>query len=116
MSPKSGLKRLVYRNYCKIEAMSLGRDQRWYNDGSGGDLSASNSILPACSGRKALGQFDFIDSSLGGRKVLVAGMFDFLNVFSTINFEVIFQLTMLAMIVIAGPAVVILLAFRGGNL
>ncbi|WP_404791248.1 photosystem II reaction center protein Ycf12/Psb30 [Altericista sp. CCNU0014] len=43
-------------------------------------------------------------------------MFDFLNVFSTINFEVIFQLTMLAMIVIAGPAVVFLLAFRGGNL
>jgi hypothetical protein len=53
---------------------------------------------------------------LGGQKVLVAGIFDFLNVFSTINFEVIFQLTMLAMIVIAGPAVVFLLAFRGGNL
>jgi hypothetical protein len=53
---------------------------------------------------------------LGGQNVLVAGMFDFLNVFSTINFEVIFQLTMLAMIVIAGPVVVFLLAFRGGNL
>jgi Photosystem II complex subunit Ycf12 len=48
--------------------------------------------------------------------VVVAGIFDFLDVFSTINWEVIFQLTMLAMIVIAGPAVVFLLAFRGGNL
>lgn len=48
--------------------------------------------------------------------MLVAGIFDFLNIFSTINFEVIFQLAMLAMIVIAGPAVVVLLAFRGGNL
>jgi hypothetical protein len=95
-------------------------DQRWYNDGSGGYLSVPNGILPAFSRREALGQYNFslifIDSSLGGRKVLVAGMFDFLNVFSTINFEVIFQLTMLAMIVIAGPAVVVLLAFRGGNL
>jgi Photosystem II complex subunit Ycf12 len=53
---------------------------------------------------------------LGGRNVLVAGIFDIFNVFSNINFEVIFQLTMLAMIVIAGPAVVLLLAFRGGNL
>jgi Photosystem II complex subunit Ycf12 len=53
---------------------------------------------------------------LGGRNVLVAGIFDIFNVFSSINFEVIFQLTMLAMIVIAGPAVVLLLAFRGGNL
>jgi hypothetical protein len=48
--------------------------------------------------------------------MLVAGIFDIFNIFSTINFEVIFQLTMLAMIVIAGPAVVFLLAFRGGNL
>jgi hypothetical protein len=43
-------------------------------------------------------------------------MFDFLNIFSAINWEVIFQLTMLAMIVIAGPVVVFLLALRGGNL
>lgn len=48
--------------------------------------------------------------------MVVAGIFDFLNVFSTVNWEVIFQLTMLAMIVIAGPVVVFLLAFRGGNL
>jgi Photosystem II complex subunit Ycf12 len=53
---------------------------------------------------------------LGGPTVVVAGLFDFLDVFSNINFEVIFQLTMLAMIVIAGPAIVFLLAFRGGNL
>ncbi|MGB8702902.1 MAG: photosystem II reaction center protein Ycf12 [Thermosynechococcaceae cyanobacterium] len=43
----------------------------------------------------------------------MAGIFD---IFSAINFEVIFQLLMLAMIVIAGPVVVFLLAFRGGNL
>ena len=106
--------------YCKIELIAFVRDQRWYNDGSGGYLSTPNSVLLVFSESQTLRQYDFslifIDSLLGGRKVLVAGMFDFLNVFSTINFEVIFQLTMLAMIVIAGPAVVILLAFRGGNL
>jgi hypothetical protein len=32
------------------------------------------------------------------------------------NFEVIFQLTCLALIVIAGPVVVVLLAARGGDL
>lgn len=36
--------------------------------------------------------------------------------FSSINFEVIAQLTMLALIVIAGPAVIFVLAFRGGDL
>ncbi|NJL84979.1 MAG: photosystem II reaction center protein Ycf12 [Leptolyngbyaceae cyanobacterium SM1_1_3] len=35
---------------------------------------------------------------------------------SSINFELIAQLTMLAMIVIAGPAIVFLLAARGGDL
>jgi len=35
---------------------------------------------------------------------------------SSINFEVIAQLTMLALIVIAGPAVIFVLAFRGGDL
>ncbi len=35
---------------------------------------------------------------------------------SNINFEVILQLTMLVMIVIAGPAVVALLWARGGDL
>jgi hypothetical protein len=39
-----------------------------------------------------------------------------LNFFGSINFEVIAQLTMLAMIVIAGPVIVFLLALRGGDL
>ncbi|EAW33604.1 photosystem II reaction center protein Ycf12/Psb30 [Lyngbya sp. PCC 8106] len=38
------------------------------------------------------------------------------NFFSNINFELIAQLTMLALIVIAGPVVIFLLAFRGGDL
>jgi hypothetical protein len=50
---------------------------------------------------------------LGGKRVLVAGIFD---IFSAINWQVVFQLMMLAMVVIAGPVVVVLLAFRGGNL
>ena len=35
---------------------------------------------------------------------------------SNINFELIAQLTMLGMIVIAGPAIVFLLFLRGGDL
>ncbi len=35
---------------------------------------------------------------------------------SNINFEVIAQLAMLAAVVIAGPVVIFLLAFRNGNL
>jgi Photosystem II complex subunit Ycf12 len=38
---------------------------------------------------------------------------DFLG---NINFEVIFQLTCLALVVISGPVVVILLSLRGGDL
>ncbi|NER83437.1 MAG: photosystem II reaction center protein Ycf12 [Leptolyngbya sp. SIO1D8] len=38
------------------------------------------------------------------------------NFFGSINFELIAQLTMLAMIVIAGPVIVFLLAARGGDL
>jgi len=38
------------------------------------------------------------------------------NFFSNISFELIAQLTMLAMIVIAGPVIVFLLAARGGDL
>ena len=38
------------------------------------------------------------------------------GVLSSINFELIAQLTMLAMIVIAGPAIVFLLFLRGGDL
>ncbi len=35
---------------------------------------------------------------------------------SNINFEIIAQLSMLAAVVIAGPVVIFLLAFRNGNL
>ncbi|MEL6397536.1 MAG: photosystem II reaction center protein Ycf12 [Cyanobacteria bacterium J06607_6] len=38
------------------------------------------------------------------------------NLFGGISFELIAQLTMLAMIVIAGPVIVFLLAARGGDL
>lgn len=38
------------------------------------------------------------------------------NFFGSINFELIAQLLMLAFIVIAGPVVIVLLAFRGGDL
>jgi hypothetical protein len=38
------------------------------------------------------------------------------DLFSSINFEVIAQLTMLAAIVIAGPVVIVLLALRGGDM
>jgi hypothetical protein len=42
---------------------------------------------------------------------------DFLtNFVGGINFEAIVQLTFLAMIVIAGPVVIFVLAFRGGDL
>lgn len=45
---------------------------------------------------------------------------DILNSFSTaftsINWEVIVQLTMIGLIIIAGPAVIFLLAARGGDL
>ena len=36
--------------------------------------------------------------------------------FGNINFELIAQLTMLGLIVFAGPVVIALLAFRGGDL
>ncbi|MGF1519780.1 MAG: photosystem II reaction center protein Ycf12/Psb30 [Nodosilinea sp.] len=38
------------------------------------------------------------------------------NILSNINFELIAQLTMLGMIVIAGPVIVFLLFLRGGDL
>ncbi|MEM9162682.1 MAG: photosystem II reaction center protein Ycf12 [Cyanobacteria bacterium P01_F01_bin.4] len=41
---------------------------------------------------------------------------DFFSVFSSINFVVIAQLIVLAMVVIAGPAIVFLLVARGGDL
>ena len=45
--------------------------------------------------------------------LVLAGIFDFIG---GIDFVVIFQLLSLALIVLAGPAVVVLLAFRGGDL
>ena len=39
-----------------------------------------------------------------------------LDSLGNVNFEAILQLTMLALIVIAGPAVIFVLAFRGGDL
>jgi hypothetical protein len=38
------------------------------------------------------------------------------NILAGINFEVIFQLTMLGMIILAGPVIVFLLFLRGGDL
>lgn len=38
------------------------------------------------------------------------------NLFSNINYEAIVQLTFLALIVLAGPLVIFVLAFRGGDL
>ena len=41
---------------------------------------------------------------------------DSMELFAALNLEPIFQLTFLALIVIAGPAIVFVLAFRGGDL
>lgn len=38
------------------------------------------------------------------------------DVFSNLNVEAIFQLTFVSLIMIAGPVVIFLLAFRGGDL
>ena len=43
----------------------------------------------------------------------LASIFD---VFSNIDFNVIFQLTFVALIMISGPVVIFLLALRGGDL
>jgi hypothetical protein len=39
-----------------------------------------------------------------------------MDVLANINWEVVFQLTCVGLIVIAGPAVIFVLAFRNGNL
>jgi hypothetical protein len=51
--------------------------------------------------------------TLGRRKGKMDALF---NAFTSINWEVIFQLLSVALIVIAGPVVIFLLAFRNGNL
>ncbi len=38
------------------------------------------------------------------------------NIFSNINFELIAQLTMLALVVVSGPVVIVLLAAREGDM
>ena len=38
------------------------------------------------------------------------------NLFSSIDFNVVFQLTCVALIMISGPVVIFLLALRGGDL
>ncbi len=43
-------------------------------------------------------------------------MSSIINAVSSLNWEVIAQLTMLGLIVIAGPAVIVVLASRGGDL
>jgi hypothetical protein len=47
----------------------------------------------------------------------LGGAMDFLsNVVGGVNWEAIVQLTFVSMIMIAGPVVIFLLAFRGGDL
>ncbi|GAP97904.1 photosystem II reaction center protein Ycf12/Psb30 [Leptolyngbya sp. NIES-2104] len=41
---------------------------------------------------------------------------EFLSFLNDVNFEAIVQLTLVAMIMLAGPIVIFLLAFRGGDL
>ncbi|BAU10945.1 hypothetical protein LEP3755_14370 [Leptolyngbya sp. NIES-3755] len=41
---------------------------------------------------------------------------EFLSFLNDVNFEAIVQLTLIAMIMLAGPVVIFLLAFRGGDL
>jgi hypothetical protein len=50
-------------------------------------------------------------------RVHLGAKMDFItNFFSAIDFTVIFQLTFVALIMIAGPVVIFLLALRGGDL
>ena len=44
---------------------------------------------------------------------LVAGIF---SIFGNLNWEVIFQLTSVGLILIAGPVIIFLLALRGGDM
>jgi Photosystem II complex subunit Ycf12 len=41
---------------------------------------------------------------------------EFLSFLNDVNFEALIQLAMIAMIMLAGPIVIFLLAFRGGDL
>jgi hypothetical protein len=50
---------------------------------------------------------------LGEKMDFITNIF---SAFGAIDFNVIFQLTFVALIMIAGPVVIFLLAFRGGDL
>ena len=47
---------------------------------------------------------------------LVAGIFSMFSGFGNLNWEVIFQLTSVGLILIAGPVIIFLLALRGGDM
>ncbi|MBD3882666.1 photosystem II reaction center protein Ycf12 [Phormidium tenue FACHB-886] len=49
-------------------------------------------------------------------QLALLGLDGVLSGLSNVNFEAILQLTMLALIVISGPAVIFVLALRGGDL
>ncbi|MFB2917677.1 MULTISPECIES: photosystem II reaction center protein Ycf12/Psb30 [Aerosakkonema] len=51
--------------------------------------------------------------SLGGKMDFLSGI---LSPITSLNWEVIAQLVLLALIVLAGPAVIVVLATRGGDL
>ncbi|CCI14581.1 Photosystem II reaction center protein ycf12 (modular protein) [Microcystis aeruginosa PCC 9806] len=49
-------------------------------------------------------------------KIIVDRLGDIMELFAALNLEPIFQLTFVALIMLAGPFVIFLLAFRGGDL
>jgi hypothetical protein len=49
-------------------------------------------------------------------KGLLGGQMEFLSFLNDVNFTGIIQLALIAMIMLAGPVVIFLLAFRGGDL
>jgi hypothetical protein len=49
-------------------------------------------------------------------KIIVDRLGDIMELFAALNLEPIFQLTFVALIMLAGPFIIFLLAFRGGDL
>jgi hypothetical protein len=49
-------------------------------------------------------------------KIIVDRLGDTMELFAALNLEPIFQLTFVALIMLAGPFIIFLLAFRGGDL
>ena len=56
---------------------------------------------------------DFVDFQFSDERVQIGELMELL---AALNLEPIFQLTFVALIMIAGPVVVFVLAFRGGDL